>query len=197
MERLLASGSMEERSGRMSESTSASRPGDAGSAAETDPFPTRYAAPTDSPGFLLWQVTMRWQRRQRTALEGLGLTHVQFVLLAGIAWFARAGQPVTQARLAQFISVDVMMTSEVVRALERKGLVRRARHPRDARAWSLALTEPGAATIRQALPLVEAADHAFFAAVGAEVADLTRLLNRLLAAGDADPAPPAAVQSAG
>src|SRR3546814_15453085 len=40
--------------------------------------------PENSPGFLLWQVTNQWQRRLRATLEPLGLTHVQFVLLAGL-----------------------------------------------------------------------------------------------------------------
>jgi hypothetical protein len=39
-------------------------------------------APDKSPGFLLWQVTLRWQRKVTIALAPLDLTHVQFVLLA-------------------------------------------------------------------------------------------------------------------
>ena len=42
--------------------------------------------PNDSPGFLLWHVTLRWQRDIATALAPLGLTHVQFVLLATTWW---------------------------------------------------------------------------------------------------------------
>ena len=42
-----------------------------------------FESPDDSPGFLLWQVTNLWQRRIRAALEPLGLTHVQFVFVAG------------------------------------------------------------------------------------------------------------------
>ncbi len=43
---------------------------------------TRFASADQSPGLLLWQVTNRWQAAQRAALAPLGLTHVQFVLLA-------------------------------------------------------------------------------------------------------------------
>ena len=45
---------------------------------------TEYEAAEDSPGLLLWQVTNRWQSAQRAALKPLGLTHVQFVLLASL-----------------------------------------------------------------------------------------------------------------
>jgi hypothetical protein len=37
-----------------------------------------------SPGLLLWRATLRWQRRIVAALKPLGLTHVQFVLLASL-----------------------------------------------------------------------------------------------------------------
>lgn len=47
---------------------------------------TRYPdGPATSPGFLLWHVTLRWQRAITAALRPLDLTHVQFVLLAS-AW---------------------------------------------------------------------------------------------------------------
>ncbi|WP_244312125.1 hypothetical protein [Streptomyces griseofuscus] len=36
-------------------------------------------SPGDSPGFLLWHATLRWQRDIATALAPLDLTHVQFV----------------------------------------------------------------------------------------------------------------------
>lgn len=46
----------------------------------------QFASPDDSPGFLLWQVSNLWQRKMKAELSDLGLTHVQFVLLAGIVW---------------------------------------------------------------------------------------------------------------
>ena len=42
----------------------------------------------DSPGFLLWQLTNQWQQQQRKALKTLGLTHPQFVALAGTLWLS-------------------------------------------------------------------------------------------------------------
>ncbi len=48
---------------------------------------TRYPdGPAGSPGFLLWHVTLQWQRAIATALQLLHLTHVQFVLLACTWW---------------------------------------------------------------------------------------------------------------
>src|SRR4051794_21926212 len=139
----------------------------------SDAFPSRFTSPDDSPGFLLWQITNLWQRRQRAALEPLGLTHVQFVLLATLGWLQQARAPVTQVQLAQHARTDIMMTSEVVRSLERRGLLTRADHPTDSRALALALTAEGQALVARSLNVVEEVDRAFFAPVGD---DLQRLI---------------------
>lgn len=60
---------------------------------------TRPTRPQDSPGFLLWRSTLRWQRTIIAALRPLELTHVQFVLLASTWWLteqsAGSGPPVS------------------------------------------------------------------------------------------------------
>ena len=134
--------------------------------------------PGDSPGFLLWQLTNRWQRSIVAALKPVGLTHVQFVLLASVWWLSRTGEgPPTQRDLADHAGTDPMMTSQVLRALERRGLVTRARDPRDGRVRRLAPTARGSELAEQAIEVVEAADRAFFAA--AESAALMRTLRSL------------------
>ncbi len=143
---------------------------------------TRFRTPRESPGFLLWLVTNSWQRQLRAALDSLDLTHVQFVLLASLAWLAREGDAVTQVRLAQQARTDVMMTSQVVRALERKGLLLRGAHPADQRARGLQVTPKGLQLVNKALGLVERADAKFFGAVGKDLPKLVTLL-RALSAG--------------
>lgn len=117
----------------------------------------------ESPGFLLWQVTTLWQRQMRATLEPLGITHVQFVVLAGLAWLSQTEAVVTQVRLAHHARIDVMMTSQVIRTLEEKRLVERSAHPSDTRAKQVRLTATGHAVVDQAVPLIEATDRAFFA----------------------------------
>jgi DNA-binding MarR family transcriptional regulator len=142
-------------------------------------FPTRFSGPGQSPGFLLWQATNAWQRRIRAVLEPLEVTHVQFVLLASLGWLTREGGAPTQADLARQAHTDVMMTSQVLRALEARALVTRTPAPTDARARLLALTDAGRALVARALPLVEAADLAFFAEAGVAAADAIAVLRPL------------------
>jgi DNA-binding MarR family transcriptional regulator len=126
---------------------------------------TEFASPEESPGFLLWQVTNRWQQAQRAALKPHDLTHVQFVLLATLAW-SQADGAVTQRQLADAAATDPMMTSQVLRALESKGLVERAPHPEDGRARALRVTRAGRALADRAVADVEQTDRDFFAALG-------------------------------
>ena len=134
--------------------------------------------PGQSPGFLLWQVTNRWQRSIVAALTPLGLTHVQFVLLASVWWLSRTGRmPPTQREVAGHAGTDPMMTSQVLRALERRGLVRRDRDSEDGRAWRVESTPPATHLAEKAIEVVEAADRAFFA--GAEPTELMRTLRSL------------------
>jgi DNA-binding MarR family transcriptional regulator len=126
---------------------------------------SQFGSAWDSPGFLLWHATLRWQRAMRAALAPHGLTHVQFVLLASAWWLGEQGERPSQRRLAEHAGTDAMMTSQVVRALERDGLVDRVRDPADSRSLRITVTDAGRARLRRALADVEAADIEFFARV--------------------------------
>jgi DNA-binding MarR family transcriptional regulator len=139
-----------------------------------------FADAEESPGLLLWQVTNRWQAAQRATLKPYGLTHVQFVLLAALTWLGTEG-PVTQKALAGHAATDPMMTSQVLRALEARGLVERRPHPQDGRARALAVTPEGQALANRAVVAVETCDAEFFGALAGRTAEFTRALRTLKA----------------
>jgi DNA-binding MarR family transcriptional regulator len=113
---------------------------------------------------LLWRTTLSWQRRIRAALAPHELTHVQFVLLASLWWLEdHEPEPPTQAKLAKQAGTDPMMTSQVLRKLEVRGLLERAPDPDDTRARRLHLTPAGRDLIARALADVERADADYFA----------------------------------
>lgn len=118
--------------------------------------------PASSPGFLLWQVTHAWQRQVVAALKPFGLTHAQFVLLVSTWWLTEHEQAPTQRRIAEHAGTDPMMTSQVLRSLEGKGLLTRQPSNRDARANTVAPTANGADLARAATAAVEAVDLEFF-----------------------------------
>lgn len=123
---------------------------------------SQFAGPEYSIGCLLWQVTHLWLRRLTAGLSEFDLTHMHFVLLAGIGWLTQNNDLLTQVQLAEFCQVDVMLISQVVRKLETKKLVKRLPHPTDTRAKVLALTPSGEDILKKALPLIESLDVEFF-----------------------------------
>ena len=126
--------------------------------------------PAESPGFLLWHATLRWQRDIAVALAPLGLTHVQFVLLACTWWLNHEGRQPSQIALAEFAGTDVKMTSQVVRSLERKGFLERHVDASDTRARRLRPTRRGARLAPRAIAVVQQVDADFFGDILAEEA---------------------------
>ncbi|OKI42482.1 MarR family transcriptional regulator [Streptomyces sp. CB03578] len=133
--------------------------------------------PGESPGFLLWHVTLRWQRDITAALTPLDLTHVQFVLLACTWWLNGQGERPNQLAVARQAGTDVKMTSQVLRTLEKKGLIEREVDPADTRAKRLRVTALGAELAPRAIAAVEEVDARFFAPAPIEAA--VSLLARL------------------
>ncbi|MFZ0595451.1 MAG: MarR family transcriptional regulator, partial [Flavobacterium sp.] len=77
-----------------------------------------FKSPKDSPGYLLGQLTMLWQRRLKKVLDPLDLTQTQFVLLAALGWLSKKSNCVTQVDIANQSNSDRMMVSKVLRTLE-------------------------------------------------------------------------------
>lgn len=123
----------------------------------------RFNSPDDSPGYLLWQVTMLWQRKIKKALDKLDITHTQFVLMATLAWLSKTNNVVTQIDIANHSNTDRMMVSKVLRTLQNKGYVGREEHETDTRAKSISLTKHGHSLVQKAVRVVEQVDNDFFA----------------------------------
>jgi DNA-binding MarR family transcriptional regulator len=134
--------------------------------------------PGNSPGFLLWRVSLRWQRLMRETLRPIGLTHVQFVLLASAWWLGSTQQQApTQRELADHAGTDPMMTSQVLRTLEESSLVERDTDEEDARVRRVSVTKRGAVLAEQAIRVVESADAGFFSGtLDAPLLEVLRLL---------------------
>jgi DNA-binding MarR family transcriptional regulator len=141
-----------------------------------------FKKPEDSPGFLLWQLTNQWQQQQRKILNPLGLTHSQFVAMAGILWLSNIYENgASQAQVAEFTHIDKMMMSDLVKALLQKNLIERHRQANDKRAYSLTLTSKGHTLTLKAIPLVERVDAQFFKRETQGLNQLINILNKRLA----------------
>jgi len=130
-------------------------------------------------GFRLWEAANRWQRQMRAALDDVGLTPVQFSVLVTAAWLGQGSEPVTQRALARHARLDEMMTSQVLRALEVRGMVTREQHPTDGRARRIDVTHAGLVAANQAMQAAERADKDFFAPLGGKAEKFAKRLRAL------------------
>lgn len=139
-----------------------------------------FGKPEESPGYLLAQVTMLWQRKLKRILDPLDLTHTQFILMATLAWLSNQQDEVTQVDIATHNQFDRMMVSKVLRTLETKKILTRQEHHTDTRAKMVKLTPHGRKLLQTALDRVEHADIDFFSVLKAKQSDFNASLLKLI-----------------
>ncbi|MEO7392102.1 MAG: MarR family transcriptional regulator [Ramlibacter sp.] len=153
------------------------RPGDAS--------PFKHGEADASPGFLLWKITVLWQRRLAQVLGDFGITQTQYAIMASLRWFEEQQEPPTQAHLVEHAKIDKMTLSKAIRKLEEDSLLLRDASPGDSRAVSVRFTAKGRKLVQQAVTAIEKADDEFFSALGErQLADYKSLTRRLIAGND-------------
>lgn len=140
---------------------------------------TPYRTPEESPGFLLWRVSLAWRKAIEDALKPLDLTHPQFVTMTSIAWLTKKSDGVSQAAIGRQSGLDPNTTSQILRVLEEKGFVARTRSA-DERSKHPVITPEGAACIARALPAVERVNAQFFAPIDLASSGFIESLRKLV-----------------
>lgn len=148
-----------------------------------------YGDPDKSPARQLWLAGNAWHRMIRRALEPLGMTHAQYLLLASLDYLAQGEDTITLRRLCRFAAMDENMASQVTKSLIDRGWVTRSVHPTDRRSQCLSTTGAGRAKVAEARGVSRAANAAFFAPLGSESFTLAAMLHSLVesASGNAEP----------
>ena len=121
-----------------------------------------YKSPEVATGFLLYKTHAIWQREIKRNLKEIGITHTQFVILASTHWLFKQNADCTQIDIAKHAQMDVMMTSNVIRTLEKKNILTRTNHKTDTRAKVVNLTANGLEILKIAVKKVEKFDRNFF-----------------------------------
>jgi DNA-binding MarR family transcriptional regulator len=124
-------------------------------------------------GHTLLHAAQVWRTEAGAALAPHELTVPQFlVLMALYRQHRHDWPPLTQVEVSIRLGMDANTTSQIARALERRGLLIRAPHPGDARARTLALTDPGIERARQASATARTLNDTFFSAITVEQQEL-------------------------
>ncbi|MBN9412536.1 MAG: winged helix-turn-helix transcriptional regulator [Candidatus Paracaedimonas acanthamoebae] len=140
-------------------------------------LPFGFDKPEDSPGFLLWQSTIIWQRLIKKALDQHNISHSQFVIMALLLWFKGHHYDTTQTLIINWSKLDKMTVSKSLKKLVSQGLVQRFELETDTRAKTVVLTDKGENLVHQLVPIVEKIDAEFF---GKVVKNDKKLLTQIL-----------------
>ena len=144
-------------------------------------LPFGFDVPEDSPGFLLWQTTMVWQRQIKRALEPYEISHAQFVIMATLMWFEIHHYDITQVVIVNSSKLDKMTVSKSLKKLVALGFVNRMEHETDTRAKTVSLTAQGKKMVGILVPIVEGIDGVFFGkASDKEIKSFTSILAKLI-----------------
>ena len=119
----------------------------------------------ESIGFLLVHSAQGWIRCLEQALRPLGLTHLQFALMAATALLVHQGETPHQGQLAAFTGFDRFMVSRSLGLLLKRRLLMRTKHPSVPRGHLISLTPHGRATLDAARPLYDKAMLDFFGSI--------------------------------
>jgi len=117
------------------------------------------------------------------------MTYAQWGLLASLHWLGLPGDSgalrsgPSQKEVATHAGIDPMVASEALRALERRGFVRRETSSGDRRARTLKITSEGARLALAGVDLVREIDRRVFSALVAP-AEFKAELERIVGGGD-------------
>lgn len=134
---------------------------------------------SQSPGFLFIRAYNSWYTQIQKALRIIDLTHPQFIVLTVAAYLQNHGENPTQKMIADYASIDVMTTSQILRLLEKKQFIQRKQHPSDTRAKIIFLLDEGQEKVNQGLPLIEHIDDTYFGALQSDLPCFTKALHKL------------------
>ena len=125
-----------------------------------------FSDPENNSGFVMWQVSMLWQRKLKAQLDTLDITHAQFLLLAALDFLSTQKNIVTQQDLAAHCRIDKMMTSKILRNMQKKGLLSRKKNKIDTRSKNMMLSDEGKDILLKALKMVDRTDGDFLLPLG-------------------------------
>lgn len=135
----------------------------------------------ENTGHLLYHLSIVLERKMKRALDEIGITHTQFIILATTFQLNQPSDLVTQVDIANASMTDKMMVSKILRALEKKGWITRKEHPTDTRAKTISITENGGMTLKKTLKVVFQVEKDFFSPVEDKKSELNQMMKILIA----------------
>ena len=127
-------------------------------------------------GYLLNRPAHLWRERVQDVLAPFGLLPPHFGVMATLD----SEGPQTQRALGELLRVDPTTMVWIIDHLEKAGIVRRGKHPKDRRAHLVELSASGKGTFRKAVKCLDQLEAEFLSHLTkSECEELRRLLTKL------------------
>lgn len=127
---------------------------------------TDYPIPVlESPSFTLTQAYCTWKRITDRVLEAVGLTYIQYVFMGTLFELENHQDKATQNGLAKLTNSDVIMTSQILRTLQKRGLVLREPIEGDERMDYPMLSMAGKKLVQKATEIMQNYEKEYFASI--------------------------------
>ncbi|GHH60870.1 MarR family transcriptional regulator [Lentzea cavernae] len=120
---------------------------------------------------------MKWRTAVDRALDSLGLTHAQYVVLSSLIALDRP----SQRELADHTGLEPLYVSKLARSLEAADFIARTRDTVDTRSVRLTLTPHGRSTVEPAIAVVRSLLDRLLEPLGDRTSAFSDELRELLA----------------
>lgn len=119
--------------------------------------------PKDYAGFLIWQLSNKWERYVNQRLKAHNINQGESFHLISIIQLSQRLSEVTQVDIADATGGSIMNTSKILKSLEKKQWI--TREPAsDSRAKKVSITEAGIDTSVEIAAVLAEANEAFYGA---------------------------------
>lgn len=134
-------------------------------------------------GYALAAAAHEWRAELAEALADVAVTPSQFFILASLLHSHRRGSEApTQRRLAELSGMDPNTASQVLRGLERRGIVSRTRRAQDSRSVAVELSADGLELAWLCAGRARALNREFFAGTSLDPETMFGMLTALASA---------------
>ena len=146
----------------------------------SDNAPKEYSIPVlEGPSFTFSQAYFTWKRITDRAIEAIGLTHTQYVFMGTLFELEKHNDKATQNDLARLTNSDVTMTSQILRTLQKRGLVLREQIDGDERAKYSSLSPAGKKLVKKAAEIMKINEKEYFAPIENDMPNFMANLKKL------------------
>ena len=140
--------------------------------ADTSPF-------EDDIGLLIWKTSKFWQSTLRKVLNPYKMSLNEFLILLSINYLLDKKKDIYQNEIAEFIGIDISVTSVTLKSLERKKYISRSIET-DNRKKIIEILKPGIDIFNILKPLIDKEENQLFNKLNNETFNFTNSLKLLL-----------------